>query len=221
MPRIFVDGMWISIESQSIENDDEDTFLHIPTTSTVIRNGPLHPVQRPRFKHRRPPLRTRFVDIFSEFDEFFSLNNFFTSRRSQFSDDEEEFTRNRGPIIEELLDEETPYVQDLSDIPFVSLKESTTHFIIEVELPGHRKEDLKLDVVGLDAVISGTITEEMASQEMVDANVRNKRGQKFQKKIEIPKAFDPKKISAEFKDGILRCKVERKGASYVEVNFGK
>lgn len=87
--------------------------------------------------------------------------------------------------------------------PLMNLVESEKESVLEMELPGVSKEDLKISLEKDILTIAG---ERKAQGIPEDAKwIRSESvGGKFQRTIELPHPVDPKAITAELKNGILR-----------------
>ncbi|PLX75496.1 MAG: molecular chaperone [Desulfuromonas sp.] len=86
--------------------------------------------------------------------------------------------------------------------PRVNLSEDGENFYLEALLPGVDEKDIELSVTGNSLTLAGERFEE--KQDGTRTWHRRERGSgKFLRTIELPSDIDNKKISAEYKNGIL------------------
>jgi len=87
--------------------------------------------------------------------------------------------------------------------PKADIEENDNEYIINIELPGVDKKDIKLNVENNVLVIKG---EKKQSEEVKEENYLccERSYGSFQRTFEFPGLIKPEKIEAEFKDGILR-----------------
>jgi HSP20 family protein len=92
--------------------------------------------------------------------------------------------------------------------PAVDLYEKDDHFVIKAELPGIGKEDIKVDLKDRVLTLSG---ERIYDNEVKEENYYRKERSygKFQRAFALPADVDSDKITAEFKDGVLRVEVPK------------
>ena len=104
--------------------------------------------------------------------------------------------------------------------PAVDLYEKDDHFVIKAELPGVDKNDIKVDLKDRVLTLSG---ERTYDNEVKEENYYRKERSygKFQRAFTLPADVDSDKITAEFKDGVLRVEVpkpEEKKAKQVTIH---
>ena len=104
--------------------------------------------------------------------------------------------------------------------PAVDLYEKDDHFVIKAELPGVDKNDIKVDLKDCVLTLSG---ERTYDNEVKEENYYRKERSygKFQRAFTLPADVDSEKITAEFKDGVLRVEVpkpEEKKAKQVTIH---
>ena len=92
--------------------------------------------------------------------------------------------------------------------PAVDLYEKDDHFVIKAELPGVDKNDIKVDLKDRVLTLSG---ERTYDNEVKEENYYRKERSygKFQRAFTLPVDVDSDKITAEFKDGVLRVEVPK------------
>lgn len=98
-------------------------------------------------------------------------------------------------------------IEPLSMSPACDLEETDSHFIITVELPGVRREDIKLQAVGNLITISGERNREPAKRSQTQPMERF-WGQ-FSRSFSLPYDTDADKITANYENGILTILVPK------------
>jgi len=92
--------------------------------------------------------------------------------------------------------------------PAVDISEDDKEYLIKVELPEVKKDDVKVTVENGVLTISGE-----RKFEKEDKGVRYHRIERsygyFARSFSLPEDADPEKVSAEFKDGILKVHVAK------------
>ena len=87
-------------------------------------------------------------------------------------------------------------------MPPVDIEENDREYLLKAELPGMKKEDVKLKVEGGILSISGERKEEKEEKDKKHHRIERSYGA-FQRSFTLPEGTLPEKISAEFKDGVL------------------
>lgn len=87
--------------------------------------------------------------------------------------------------------------------PSWDLYETEDAFVLEVDLPGTRKEDVKVAVEGQDLIVEG---ERASEQTRASGKVyyRERRSGRFVRRARLPESVDKERIAAEFRDGVLK-----------------
>ncbi len=87
-------------------------------------------------------------------------------------------------------------------LPIVDIEEDNESFVVKAELPGLKKEDVKISVRGNLLTISGERKKEEETKNKTYHRVERLYG-KFSRTISLPSEVDMSKIKAIYKDGIL------------------
>ncbi len=87
-------------------------------------------------------------------------------------------------------------------IPVIDIEEDNENFIVSAELPGLKKEDVKISVRGNLLTISGERKKEIETKNKTYHRVERMYG-KFSRTISLPSDVDVGKIKAVYKDGVL------------------
>ena len=98
--------------------------------------------------------------------------------------------------------------RDESWTPKADVKEKNDHFLVEAELPGVDRKDIKIEVKNDVLTISGERKVEKAEEE--DGYERRERYYgSFERSFILPEHVKGEEISAEYKNGILSLKIPK------------
>ncbi len=86
--------------------------------------------------------------------------------------------------------------------PKINLSEDNENYYLEALLPGVAEKDIDLSVTGNTLTLSGERVEEKA-EEGRTWHRRERGSGKFLRTIELPSDIDGKKVSAEYRHGVL------------------
>jgi HSP20 family protein len=96
--------------------------------------------------------------------------------------------------------------------PAVDLRETEDGYMVDVDVPGMKKEDIELAVVDNVVTIKGERKDE--SQTEKDGYRRSERRYgTFQRSFEVPGGFDSAKVEARYEDGVLRVTLPKREES--------
>jgi HSP20 family protein len=109
----------------------------------------------------------------------------------------------------------------MSFAPACDIEELDDHFLISVDVPGMKREDLKIEVVDNRLVISGERRDEREWKE----GRRNERFYgKFERSFQLPTGVDFSKIEANYENGVLELavpKAESAKPRTIQIHSGK
>lgn len=103
--------------------------------------------------------------------------------------------------------------------PSVDIEENDEMYFVSADLPGVKKEDIKLDINGNMLRFSGE-----RRREVKEEGYYERSSGRFSRSFTLPENVDAKKIEANFEDGVLRIvlpKSEVKGAQSIQINSGQ
>lgn len=104
--------------------------------------------------------------------------------------------------------------------PALDLDDAKDRFVVTVELPGLKKEDIQLSIH--EGVLSVSGERKLERENKEGETFRSERYfGKFQRSVTLPAAIDPAKVAATYKDGILSielAKVEAAKPQKIEVS---
>ena len=106
--------------------------------------------------------------------------------------------------------------------PLVDIVEDDTQYVITAELPGLKKEEIKVGVQDNVLTISGERQYEKEEKDKKFHRIERAHG-RFARSFTIPENSDGEKVSAEFKDGMLQVhlpKTETVTPKHIEVAVG-
>jgi HSP20 family protein len=86
--------------------------------------------------------------------------------------------------------------------PTVDIEEDKDNFIVSAEIPGMKKDDIKVTVRDNMLAVSGERKYEKETKEKTYHRIERSYG-KFSRTIALPAAVDAAKIKASYKDGVL------------------
>lgn len=92
--------------------------------------------------------------------------------------------------------------------PRINLSEDADHFYLEALLPGIAEKNIDLNITGNSLSLSG----ERFEEENKDGRTWHRRERgcgKFLRTIELPSDIDAKKVSAEYKNGLLTISIAK------------
>jgi HSP20 family protein len=105
--------------------------------------------------------------------------------------------------------------------PAADIEESDNMYLISMDLPGTKQENIKVDVNDRTLRISGERTRESKNEE--SNNYYERSYGRFVRSFSLPQAVDPKKIEAHFEDGVLRVllpKTETRAPQEIKIQSG-
>lgn len=94
--------------------------------------------------------------------------------------------------------------------PSVDIKESDSHYTIDVDMPGVERDDIDVRTTGNTLIIRGEKPEERETDEGGYHVVERSYGS-FQRVLDLPADSNTDDLSAQFNNGVLTLKVGRKG----------
>ena len=95
-----------------------------------------------------------------------------------------------------------------SDVPAVNIQEDEKHFLLELAVPGMKKDDFKIDLENQVLTISSEIKEETEETEN-NYTRREFVYNSFSRSFTLPKSIVSEKIKADYKDGILKISLPK------------
>jgi HSP20 family protein len=90
--------------------------------------------------------------------------------------------------------------------PPVDLEETDDAYVVEAELPGVKREDLSIELVGNELSITGEVREQERSGTL---RRKTRRTGRFDYRLGLPSHVDPEKVEASLSDGVLKVRVPK------------
>jgi HSP20 family protein len=90
--------------------------------------------------------------------------------------------------------------------PLVDIEEQDDAYVLEAELPGVKREDVNIEVVGNELAITGEIKERERKGAM---RRRARRTGHFEYRVRLPDQVDAAKIDASLDQGVLSVRVPK------------
>ena len=118
------------------------------------------------------------------------------------------FSRNFNDIVDEFFNQSTSNYKRDNFVPSVDISETEKQFMVSVELPGVKKEDIKVDIEKSHLTISG---ERKLNKEEEGKNFHRVETQygKFSRFFYLPDTIDEESIQAKYEDGILNISIDK------------
>ncbi|MEO0238111.1 MAG: Hsp20/alpha crystallin family protein [candidate division WOR-3 bacterium] len=104
--------------------------------------------------------------------------------------------------------------------PSMDISETDKEFLVTVELPGMKKEDINLSIDNNVLTIEGERKSEKEEKGRTFHRIERSYG-KFYRSVTLPKKVDEENIKATFKDGLLNItlpKVEKEKVKNIEIS---
>jgi HSP20 family protein len=100
--------------------------------------------------------------------------------------------------------------------PFVDIEEGDDAYVLEVELPGVQRDDVNIELVGNELMISGELKER---ERKGIVRRRTRRVGRFDYRVMLPSQVEAKNIEAKLHDGVLTVRVpkQEQGRRRIEV----
>jgi Molecular chaperone (small heat shock protein) len=104
-------------------------------------------------------------------------------------------------IVESFL--RPTYARSVNFQPSCDISESKDHYLVSFDMPGVKKEDIKIDVQENNLIISGERQREMKEQNQEGAFYNERSYGKFERTFVMPKSVDVERIEAHYENGVL------------------
>ncbi|MFN2495005.1 MAG: Hsp20/alpha crystallin family protein [Pseudonocardiaceae bacterium] len=89
--------------------------------------------------------------------------------------------------------------------PLADVSETEEHYVVELDVPGVKREDITIEAVGNELTISGEFREEKTGW----LRSRTRRTGRFEHRTVLPRDVDAEKIAAELAEGVLTVTVPK------------
>ena len=130
---------------------------------------------------------------------------------------------NKKAMSTDIFSEMDRFFEDFgtrSFAPACEISESENHYHMSLDLPGMKKEDIKVEMKENVLVVSGERKQEFTTGEQRISHYAEKRYGPFSRSFSLPNTANAEKIEAKFENGVLNLaipKVEASKARTVEI----
>jgi len=90
--------------------------------------------------------------------------------------------------------------------PLVDIEEQDDAYLVEAELPGVKRQDVDVEVVGNELTITGELKE---TDRKGVVRKRTRRTGQFNYRVALPQSVDPDKVEAKLTDGVLSIRIPK------------
>lgn len=109
-------------------------------------------------------------------------------------------------------------------VPAFEVGEEDTHYMMSLDLPGLKKEDIKIEVSDNTLTISGERKRESSNGGNRKVHSYEKSYGMFRRSFTLPTSVDAGKVEARYEDGVLELYIPKMQAAkprHVEIQTGK
>jgi HSP20 family protein len=90
--------------------------------------------------------------------------------------------------------------------PLVDIEEHDDAYVVEAELPGVKREDVNLELVGNELTITGEVKERERKGTL---RKRSRRTGRFEYRVGLPNQVDADKVEATLDEGVLTVRISK------------
>ncbi len=98
-------------------------------------------------------------------------------------------------------------------LPACDIIESKDHYLVSFDMPGVRREDIKVEVEGNTLMISGERHREVKDLNGESALRHERAYGKFERTFELPNSINSEKIQAQYDNGVLNVALPKADAA--------
>lgn len=92
--------------------------------------------------------------------------------------------------------------------PACDVEETDSHYVMAFDLPGMKKDDIRVEMIDNQLIVSGTRKSEDRKGDRQSRIVERSYGE-FQRVFNLPAAVDAERVEASYEDGVLRLAVPK------------
>lgn len=125
-------------------------------------------------------------------------------------------------IVESFL--RPAYASTVNFQPSCDIDEGKDHYLVSFDMPGVRKEDIKIEVQGNNLVISGERQREVKQQDGEATLYHERNYGKFERTFVMPTSINTEKIEAHYENGVLNVvlpKAESAKGKTIQIQTGQ
>lgn len=109
--------------------------------------------------------------------------------------------------------------------PSCDVSEAKTHYMVSFDMPGVKKDDIKIEVQGNQLVISGERQREVKEENGEESTLHHERVYgTFERRFALPNTINAEKIEAHFENGVLKValpKAEAANGRTIQIQSGQ
>ena len=90
--------------------------------------------------------------------------------------------------------------------PLADVTETDDAYLVEVELPGVKRDDITIDLIGTDLVVAGELKEKERQGLL---RHRTRRVGQFHYRVQLPDSVDADSVEAKLEEGVLSIRVPK------------
>jgi HSP20 family protein len=126
--------------------------------------------------------------------------------RSPFAELDQLGERMRRMLEQTFGDVATGLTEAVAWVPAVDIEEQDDAYVVEAELPGVKREDVNIELVGNELSITGEIKEKERQGVL---RRRTRRVGRFEYRVRLRDQVDPEGVDANLSDGVLTVRVPK------------
>lgn len=100
----------------------------------------------------------------------------------------------------------SPLAEGAAWSPLVDIEEADDAYVVEAEVPGAKREDLSIELVGNELAITGEVKER---ERKGAVRRRTRRTGRFDYRVALPDQVDAERIEASLSEGVLTVRVPK------------
>lgn len=100
----------------------------------------------------------------------------------------------------------SPLTEKAGWSPLVDIEETDDAYVVEAELPGVRREDVVIELVGNELMITGEVKER---EHKGTVRKRSRRTGRFEYRVSLPDQVDADRIEAKLTEGVLMVRAPK------------
>ncbi len=103
------------------------------------------------------------------------------------------------------------YEKDVDFVPACDFEETENAYLISLDVPGIRKDELQVELSGNTLTIAGEQSEEKKEGKGAQRSYERYHG-RFERSFTLPQVAESEKVEADYKDGVLRIALPKSEA---------
>jgi HSP20 family protein len=105
-----------------------------------------------------------------------------------------------------------PVNKNIDFVPACDVEETSTQYLLSVDVPGMKKEDLKVELVDNVLTIAGEHKEEK-KEEKKNQKITERYQGRFERTFTLPNTTESAKVEANYTDGVLHIAIPKTAAA--------